>query len=104
MPVVSNTIELPDGVVPDSIRVEIVLVTSAGVPTAGWIAADDVAVLSVARFAASAGSWSVSLHANSGISPAGTRYRVTEFVGGRRYTHTIEVGDGGGSLHDLLVA
>lgn len=103
MATVTNTIELPDGSTPDGVRVEIELVSSSGVRTAGWVTASDVAILSVARPSVVDGAWSVSLPANSAISPAGTRWKVTEYVGNKRYVNLIEVGSGGGSVHDLLV-
>jgi lysophospholipase L1-like esterase len=104
MATVTNTIKLPDGTTPATARVEIELVASESGQTgaAAWIDATDVTVLSISRPTVTAGVWSVSLTPNADIDPANTAYRVNEYVGRDRYVHYIEVGSGGGNLHDLL--
>jgi lysophospholipase L1-like esterase len=59
--------------------------------------------LSVARPTVTAGAWTASLTPNADITPSGTAYKVTETADRVRYVHYIEVGSGGGTVHDLLV-
>lgn len=105
MATVTNTIKLPDGTAPATASVEIELVASetASTGAAGWITASDITILSVARPTVTAGAWTASLTPNDDIDPAGTVYRVNEYVGRQRYVHHIDVGSGGGAVHDLLV-
>jgi hypothetical protein len=104
MATVTNTIKLPGGTAPARARVEIRLLAAEGetADEAGWITATDVTVLSLTQPTVTAGVWSADLVPNANITPAGTVYRVDEFVGRDRYTHFISVGSGGGNLADLL--
>lgn len=103
MATVTNTIKLPDGTAPTYAAVEIELIAAASGHAAGWVNATDVTVLSVARPAVTAGAWSAALTPNADIDPADTVYRVNEYVDRTRYVHYIDVGSGGGTVHDLLV-
>lgn len=103
MATVTNTIRLPDGSTPASASVVIELVASASGSAAGWINASDITILSTARPTVTAGAWTAALTPNDDIDPAGTVYRVHEYVGRDRYTHHIDVPSGGGAVHDLLV-
>lgn len=104
MATVTNTLKLPDGSTPSTGRVLIELVSSAGSPKlAGWGPTDNT-ILDIANpTVASDGTWSASLVPNADIDPPGTAYKITESVGRVRYVHHIEVGSGGGTVHDLLV-
>ena len=104
MATVTNTIKLPDGSIPTRATCEIELVASETSRAAGWVAATDVAVLSKAYVTVTNGAWSASLTPNSDIDPTGTVYKVTERVGSISYVNYIEVGSGGGTVHDLLTA
>lgn len=103
MATVTNTIKLPDGTTPSYASVVIELVASTTSRAAGWIAANDTTILSVARPTVTAGAWTASLTPNADITPSGTVYKVTETADKVRYIHYISVGSGGGTVHDLLV-
>jgi hypothetical protein len=103
MATVTNTIKLPDGSTPSYAAVVIELVASTSSRAAGWIAANDTTILSVARPTVTAGTWTASLTPNADITPSGTVYKVTETADKVRYVHYISVGSGGGTVHDLLV-
>jgi hypothetical protein len=103
MATVTNTVKLPDGSTPNRVDVVIELVASTSGRAAGWVTATDVTVLSTARPTVTAGAWTASLTPNADITPSGTVYKVTEVADRHSYVHYIEVGSGGGSLHDLLV-
>lgn len=103
MATVTNTIKLPDGTAPAYAAVEIELIAATNGGAAGWINASDITVLAVARPTVTAGAWSASLTPNDDIDPADTVYRVNEYVDRTRYVHYIDVGSGGGTVHDLLV-
>jgi len=100
---VTNTIKLPDGTVPGRVDVVIELVASETGKAAGWVTASDVTLGAVVRPTVTGGVWTASLTPNADITPSGSVYKVTEYVDKTRYTHYIEVGSGGGSVHDLLV-
>lgn len=103
MAIVTNTIKLPGGVTPTSAACEIELVASTTTKAAGWVTATDVTILATYRPTVAAGAWTADLTPNADISPTGTVYRINEYANGKRYTHYIEVGSGGGTVHDLLV-
>lgn len=103
MATVANTIKLPGGASPSSAAVEIELVASTTARAAGWVAATDVTILATYRPTVTSGAWTADLTPNADLNPSGTVYRINEYVDGKRYTHYIEVGSGGGSVHDLLV-
>lgn len=103
MATVTNTITLPDGSTPTRAVVQIRLVGSSNGSVNGWVTATDEAVVSTVVPNVTNGSWSVDLIPNEDISPSGTAYRVIEYVRGAKYTSYIEVGSGGGTVHDLLV-
>lgn len=103
MATVTNTIKLPDGTAPTYATAKIELIASANGNAAGWVTATDVTVLAEANPTVTAGAWTATLTPNADIDPAGTVYRVTEHAGRHRYVHHIEVGSGGGTVHDLLV-
>jgi len=102
MATVTNTVKLPDGSTPDRVDVVIELVASTTNRAAGWITASDVTLEAVVRPTVTNGAWTASLTPNDQIDPAGSVYKVTEYVDKTRYTHYIEVPAGGGSVHDLL--
>lgn len=102
MATVTNTIKLPGGVTPSSAAVEIELVASTSTKAAGWVTATDVTILATYRPTVTSGAWSADLTPNADIDPSGTVYRINEYANGKRYTHYIEVGSGGGTVHDLL--
>lgn len=102
MATVTNTIKLPDGSTPSHCAVEIELVASESGAAAGWITATDVTILSKVRPTVTNGAWSASLTPNADIDPAGTVYKVTEYADKTRVVNYIEVGSGGGTVHDLL--
>ena len=102
MATVANTVKLPDGSTPDRVDVVIELVASTTGKAAGWITATDVTLEAVVRPTVTNGAWTASLTPNDQIDPAGSVYKVTEYVDKTRYTHYIEVGSGGGSVFDLL--
>ena len=103
MATVTNTIKLPGGITPTSAAVEIELVASTTTKAAGWVTATDVTILAAYRPTVTAGAWTADLTPNADITPSGTVYRINEYANGKRYTHYIEVGPGGGTVHDLLV-
>lgn len=103
MATVTNTIKLPDGSTPTYCAVEIELVASASGAASGWVTATDVTIMSKVRPAVTNGAWSASLTPNADIDPSGTAYRVTEYADKTRVVNYIEVGSGGGTVHDLLV-
>ena len=103
MAVVSNSLTLADGTVPTSVAARIDLVSSSRFRSPGWVTATWEAVVAELRPTVTAGQWSEDLIPNSDITPSGTVYRVTEFVGKRRYTSYIRVTADGGSVRDLLV-
>lgn len=103
MATVTNTIKLPGGITPTSAAVEIELVASTTAKAAGWVTATDVTILATYRPTVTDGAWSADLTPNADITPSGTVYRINEYANGKRYTHHISVGSGGGTVHDLLV-
>lgn len=104
MATVTNTIKLPDGSTPDRVDVLIELVASSTGKAPAWISSSDVTLVAAVRPTVTAGAWSVSLTPNDDIDPSGTVYKVTEYVDKTKYVHYIEVGSGGGTVHDLLTA
>lgn len=105
MATVTNTIKLPGNVAPASAAVEIELVASAsGAAAPGWVNATDVTVLARYRPTVTAGAWTADLTSNADIDPSGTVYKVTEYADKVRAVSYIEVGSGGGSVHDLLTS
>lgn len=102
MATVSNSLRLPDGSVPQHAAVQIDLVSSTRFRAPGWITATGQAVVSPVRPAVVDGEWSVDLIANTAISPSGTVYRVSEYVGRRRYISYISVGADDASVADAL--
>lgn len=107
MPVVTNTIKYPNGTLAAG-RVTIDLVGENGRPLSdgAFVSGSDYAIESsyAADLATSAPSWSVTLVANSLISPEGTRWRVREHVNGQPTMYYIEVPDGAGPyfVEDIL--
>jgi len=104
MATVTNTIVLPGGGVPTHCAVEIELIASESGAAAGWVTATDATILAKYRPAVTSGAWSADLTPNDDIDPAGTVYRVTEYVDKTRVINYIEVGSGGGAVHDLLTS
>lgn len=98
MPSVTSTIKRPDGTAYTSGRVVIELAGESGRPVRGWVdAATDYAMFtSYTIESLTAGAWTQDLVANSLISPAGTRWKITEQVDGRSDVYYIEVPDGAG--------
>lgn len=103
MATVTNTIKLPGGITPTSAAVEIELVASTTAPAAGWVTATDVTIMARYRPAVTAGAWTADLTPNADIDPSGTVYRITEYADKAKVVNYIEVGSGGGTVHDLLV-
>lgn len=102
MATVTNAITLPDGSIPTHCAVEIELVASTSGAAAGWVNASDVTIMSKVRPTVTDGEWSADLTPNADIDPAGTAYRVTEYADKTRVVNYVEVGSGGGTVHDLL--
>lgn len=105
MPTVTNTIKRPDGTAYSAGRVVIDLVGTNGTPIAGFVTASDYEIVSshvVETLVA--GVWSATLVANDLITPAGTRYRITEQVDGRNNVFYVEVPNGAGPyrVEDIL--
>lgn len=103
MATVTNTIKLPGNITPAHAAVEIELVASSTAAAAGWVNATDVTIVAKYRPTVTAGAWTADLTPNADIDPSGTVYRITEYADKTRVVNYIEVGSGGGSVHDLLV-
>lgn len=105
MATVTNAITLPGGGTPTHCAVEIELIASAtGAPAAGWVTATDVTILARYRPTVADGEWTADLTPNDDIDPSGTVYKVTEYADKTRVVNYIEVGAGGGTVHDLLTS
>lgn len=98
MPVVQGVAQGVGGALLDGARVEVRLVASTTSEAAGYIAASDREVLG--RFTTTTavdGTWSVTLDANSLITPTNTYYEVVVTpVGGKGVTYNITVPNGAG--------
>lgn len=104
MATVSNTITLPGGGTPTHCAVEIELIASESGAAAGWVNATDVTILAKYRPTVTNGAWTADLTPNDDIDPAGTVYKVTEYADKTRVVNHIDVGSGGGTVHDLLTS
>lgn len=105
MATVTNTITLPGGGTPTHCAVEIELIASStGSPAAGWVTATDVTILARYRPTVTDGEWSADLTPNDDIDPSGTVYKVTEYADKTRVVNYVDVGSGGGTIHDLLTS
>ncbi len=104
MPVVTSEIQKPGGAAASETRVIIELVGEGGRRVLGYVASGFVVEGSLLADVSTDGVWTVTLVANPLITPAGTMYRVSEFVDGVVLVQYITVPDDVGPyfVEDIL--
>ncbi|HEX8781157.1 MAG TPA: hypothetical protein VF728_08340 [Nocardioides sp.] len=92
MPTLTHLAKHPGGGAGSDIAVQIELAGENGLPIAGHVLGSDYTVVGLHEPGVdSDGEWSEVLEANATISPAGTRWKVTESVDGRPYVYYANV-------------
>jgi hypothetical protein len=107
MPVLTNTLELPDQTKILGAVVRITLVGAAATPIEGWVGSTPAVVGTFNGSTDATGKWTLTVPSNLLINPPGTVYKVVETLpDGSVFTNYASVPNGAGpyNLYDVLVS